>query len=319
MGVFMKPKMVPLPNLYDEAKVRKSGLRYPARRVFSIFVLVLALLAAVRFLNQTLLWNVFRMELEKGPPPQRGGYAFLVAAGRMDGASLRLTAETARPQAETVVIGYHDFFRPVRFLIRGGRSMSFVDVGPALVAVGPGISAVTLYPSDIVCIGAGGSIRAAYFGDSPLAPVFHRLARSLENRPESAKPPKPISFLLKPPEASPFLRIPPLIYFFLPGVLILLLAAFLSRAMFCAFFYYLELFLLFSGKKALVSIPFFWLFRSQRLEPSDLWTWGIAVLLLLLFAAGGTVGLLDWKKIERGSLEKWIILFFLLLPLALRF
>jgi hypothetical protein len=321
-GVFMKPKMVPLPNLYDEAKVRKSGWRYPARRAFFIFVLVLVLLAAVRFLNQTFLWNVFRMELENGPRPGRGEYAFLVASARMDRASLLLTARTVRPLAETVVIGYHDFFRPARFLIRCGKPLSFVDVGPALVAVGPGVSAVTLYASDIVEIGSGGSIRAAYFGDSPLAPAFRRLARNMENRTESANPlhpAKPISFLLKPPETSPFLRIPPLLYFFLPGVLILLLAALYGRAVFCSFFYYLELFFLFSGKKALVSVPFFWLFRRRLLEPSDPWTWGIAVLLLLLFTAGGTAGLLDWKKIGRGRLEKWIVLFFLLLPLALRF
>ena len=315
----MKPKSVPLPNLYDEAKVRKSGLRYPARRSFFILVQVLALLTAVRFLNQTLLWNVFRMELEKGSPPGREAYAFLEVAGRMDRVSLQLTAQTVRPLAEAVVIGYHDFFHPARFLIRGGKPLSFVDVGPALVAVGPGVSSVTLYASDIVKIGAGGSIRAAYFGDSPLASVFRRLARNMGDRPESAKPAKPVSFLLKPPEISPFLRIPPLLYFFLPGVLILLLAAFLGRAMFCAFFYYLELFFLFSGKKALVSVPIFWLFRNQLPEPSDLWTWGIAILLLLLFAAGGTAGLRYWKKIERGSLAKWIILFFLLLPLALRF
>ena len=315
----MKPKMVPLPNLYDESKVRKSGLRFPVRRTFYIFVLVLALLTAVRFLNQALLWNVFRMELKNGSPPGRGEYDFLVAAGRMDLASLQLTVRTVRPLAEAVVIGYHDFFHPARFLVRGGKPLSFVDVGPALVAVGPGVSSVTLYASDIVTIGAGGSIRSAYFGESPLAPVFHRLARNMADRAGSAKPAKPVSFLLKPPEASPFLRIPPLLYFFLPGVLILLLAAFLSRAMLCAFFYYLELFFLFSGKKALVSVPFFWLFRNQLLEPSDLWTWGIAVLLLLLFAASGMAGLRYWKKIERGSLEKWIILFFLMLPLALRF
>lgn len=321
----MKTKMVPLPNLYDEAEVRKSGLRYPARRAFFIFILVLALLVVVRFLNQTLLWNVFRMELEKGPPPGRGEYAFLVAAGRMDRASLLLTAETVRPLAETVVIGYHDFFRPARFLIRSGKPLSFVDVGPALVAVGPGVSAVTLYASDIVTIGAGGSIRAAYFGDAPLASVFRRLARKMGDRSESAnrvhpaKPAKPVSFLLKPPETSTFLRIPPLLYFFLPGVLILLSAAFLGRSVFCSFFYYLELFFLFSGKKALVSVPFFWLFRNRLPEPSDPWIWGIAVLLLFLSVAGGTAGLLDWKKIGRGRLEKWVVLFFLLLPLALRF
>jgi hypothetical protein len=315
-GVRMKPKRVPLPNMYDEAQVRKSGWKYPSRRALLRFGLVLAILIAVRFLNLSLLWTVSRLELEKGSPTGSGEYVFLGVAGRADTASLQLAARTIRPGADTVVIGYHDLFHPARFLIRARQSVSFVDIGPAVLAVGPGVSAVTFCASEIIKIGVEGTTRAVYLGESPLAPLFHRMARRMANTSRSATP---VSFLLKPPEKSPYLRIPPLLYFDLPGVLILLLAAFFSPAMFTAFFYYLEFFVLFSGKKAMVSVPFFWLFPRLGVEPSDPWLWAIAVLLLALSALLAISGLRRWEKIERGSREKWFVLFFLLLPFALRF
>src|SRR5512137_1049135 len=48
VGVRMKPKLVPLPNVYDEAKFRRSGWRYPSRRAFLRVGLVLVALIAIR-------------------------------------------------------------------------------------------------------------------------------------------------------------------------------------------------------------------------------------------------------------------------------
>ena len=316
-GVSMKPKRVPLPNMYDEAKVRKSGWRYPSSRALLRFGIVLAILVAVRFLNLSLLWTVSRLELEKGSSMGSGEYVFLGVAGRTDAASLQLAARTIRPGADTVVIGYYDFFHPARFLIRARQSQSFVDIGPAMLAVGPGVSAVTCYASEMIKIGMEGTTRAAYLGESPLAPFFHRMARRLANSSRSATP---VSFLLKPPEKSPYPADSPA-PLFLPSrrpdspVGRLFRSGDVYR-----FFLLSGVLRSFSREKRRWSRSHFsGCFRAWASNPPDPWLWAITILLLALSALLATSGLGRWKKIERGSREKWFILFFLLLPFALRF
>jgi hypothetical protein len=130
---------------------------------------------------------------------------------------------------------------------------------------------------------------------------------------------KDISFIMKTMEKTGYLDIPYLIYFYLPLVLIFVFSSFYSRAVFTSFFFYTGLFLLFDFKTVLFRVPFSWLtqlFNIKDTTPVE----GIgAVMVAVLFTLLGIYGLFNWKNRRDIFKEKLIVLFFILLPIFLRF
>jgi hypothetical protein len=157
------------------------------------------------------------------------------------------------------------------------------------------------------------------FGDAIIGRAWHGFLSSKIANSGKKGPPSPGSFVVKAQEQSPYLKIPYLIYFFLPLLLILVAIASTGEVMASAFFYYVEMFFLFDYKKLFAAIPLGWAFRALNIEISDFRLKLAAVLLALFFLACTVFGLWHWKKREITNWQKRIILFFILLPWFLFF
>ncbi len=129
----------------------------------------------------------------------------------------------------------------------------------------------------------------------------------------------PGSFVVKPAPGSPSLKVPYLVYFYLPLAVIVILIATSGAAMAAAFFYYAGMFFLFDFQKLFVTVPLAWLFNALGVELSDPWVKVLAAALALFFLAAAVYGLWRWKNREMPAGSKWIVWFFILLPLFLFF
>jgi hypothetical protein len=173
--------------------------------------------------------------------------------------------------------------------------------------------------------------RAVYYGSSIFSPIYWKIASRLssqgvgENADTSAQ--QPISFIINRVEDADYLKIPYYVYFYFPLLLILILTAFYGKPFCITFFYYLGLFLLFDFRKVLFTIPFSWLINLLGLNISPTLAAVIAVGLAFLFILGGLSGVvyvINKRKEQMGNIQltiwgKGLIVFFILLPLFLRF
>ena len=281
-----------------------------------ILLLLLSLLAA-HFLNLFLNWTVVRKELEQKPFFHTPEYTFLgfslfngekiAAAGRLPNA-----APTGR------VFAYFDLVHPAVFMVwNNGREEDFFDLGPLLVSVPAGASRVSFFPASVFLLRQGEKAVVRNYGGSILGGAWARTIN--EKGAGSGKGLLPGSFVLKPLQESPSPRIPYLVYFYLPLALISVAIATSGAGMAAAFFYYAGMFFLFDFEKLFVAVPLAWLFKTLGVELPDSWVKVLAVALALLFLAAAVYGLLRWKNREMPPRGKWIVWFFILLPLFLFF
>ena len=129
--------------------------------------------------------------------------------------------------------------------------------------------------------------------------------------------PLPGSFVVKAPETSRYLKIPYLIYFFLPLLLLAAAIIHFGPVMLAGCIYYVEMFFLFDYQNLFVNVPFGWLFKLVNFENSEVFTRFFAAALAIVFLAATVLGFWHWKKREVSVWQKRILLIFLLLPLAL--
>lgn len=190
-------------------------------------------------------------------------------------------------------------------------------MGPVVVAVPPGASRVTFFPGSVFLLRQGRKTAVKYFGDAIVGRVWHDfLVKKIRKGNET---PLPGSFVVKSPQASPHLKIPYLIYFFLPLVLIAAAVIRFGPVMLAAFLYYVEMFFLFDYQNLFVNVPFGWFFKVVNFEISEASTRFFAAGLAIVFFAGTILGFWHWQKRQVSPWQKRILLFFILLPLVLYF
>jgi hypothetical protein len=281
--------------------------------------LLLAALLVVHFLNLFMHWTVIRGELAALPSYRTPEYTFLgfsplnpeevAAAQRLPNAS---------PSGR--VFAFFDWLHPAVFLVwNNGAGEDFFDLGPLLAAVPAGASRVSLLPAGIFLLRQGDKVVAKNYGGSILGAVWARSWSKKDSIGNSGNGDVPGSFVVKPAQGSSSLKVPFLAYFYLPLVVIVILIATSGTAMAAAFSYYAGMFFLFDFQALFVTVPLAWLFNALGVELSDPWVKVLAAALALCFLAASLYGLWSWRNRQMPAGSKWIVWFFILLPLFLFF
>jgi len=200
---------------------------------------------------------------------------------------------------------------------KGDTDLILVDLGKAVVSVSGGQSSYTVHLSDFIRKEKGGKTFWGHLGTSFLLNMF--TGTSPEITVTTDKAPEGLSYYAKTVNNSTYLKIPYLIYFYLPLLLIMIMAFFNSPAILTSFFYYVGLFLLFDFRRDLFATPLSWLMDLLNLEIGGYTDLIGSLVVVTLFVLLGVLGLINWKKVREPFQERLTIMFFLLLPLFLRF
>jgi hypothetical protein len=288
-------------------------------RIDAFLLLLLALLLLIHFLNLFLQWTVTRQELSHGPVFRSPEYTFL---GFSPFQQKKIAALRRLPNAAAAgrVYGFFDLIHPAVFLIwNNGPGEEFFDLGPVIVAVPAGASRVTFFPGSLFLLRQGERSTLKYFGEAIVGRAWDGfLSKKIAPDADKGRS-SPGSFAVKDRGQSPYLRIPYLIYFFLPLLLILAAIGSMGEVMASAFLFHVEMFFLFDYRQLFAAVPLGWAFRALNIEISDFRLKLAAILLVLFFLAASVFGLWHWKKRETTTWQKRIVLFFILLPWFLFF
>lgn len=300
-------------SLYQEKKPRQI------RFSITFIPLLLIFLLLIHFLNLFLQWTVIRKELALAPAFQVPEYTFIgfsplnqkkIAAVQL----LRNSAPAGR------IFSIFDMWHPAIFMVwNNNRNENFVDLGPVVMAVPPGSSRVSFFPGSVFLLQQGKKIAVKYFGDAIVGRAWHDfLLKKVQNR-KGNEAQIHGSFVVKALETSRYLKIPYLIYFFLPLLLIGVAIIRFGPVLFAAFIYYVEMFFLFDYQNLFVTVPFGWIFKFANFEISEASTKFFAAALAIVFVACTLLGFWHWRKRKISAWPKRIVLFFVLLPLVLFF
>jgi len=303
----MKPKQTKFPSIYDEKQFKKTGLQV---NLFYLLGILVLLLVVSRFLNLTMWWFTTQLELTNKPPDKQVKYTFLQLSSHEKAKEKCRELSQKSPTASVTVVSYFNLLQPGVFLVHNKAKFAAVDLGRMVIPLRPGLFTFRIQLTDIIEKQQDQTIQWARFSPSILLTFFIK---------EDPAANKDISYILKPIEKTRYLHIPYLIYFCLPLVLILIFSSVYTRAVFTSFFYYAGLFLLFDYKTVLFRVPFRWL--TQLINITDTTpVEGIgAVAAAVLFTLLGIYGLFNWKHSRDIFKERLIALFFILLPIFLRF
>jgi predicted nucleic acid-binding Zn ribbon protein len=303
----------PAVSFYERRRQRRTR-----STIFSILLLV-AILLALHFLNLFLQWTVTRLELARGPVFMSPEYTFLGFSlfNRKEIAAVGYFKNSSKP---TRVFGFFDFYHPAIFAIWNKNNLAFIDLGPIVVAVPTGFSRIAFYSTSVFLLEHENKAALKYFGASLGGSLWYRfLAKKFNASRSVLQKPLAVSFVVKEVERSRYLKIPFLIYFYLPLLIIVLVAIRYGPVMLMAMFYYAEIFFLFDYREMFVTIPFDPFFKLFNLEISLGQVELVAAVMAVIFVLCAAFGLWHWKKNSMSGREKGIILFFILLPFFLFF
>jgi len=309
----MKTEAPEAGSLYQEKKSRRT--RLPGTSL----LLLLIFLFFIHFLNLFLQWTVIRQELAHEPAFQTPEYTFIGLSlfNQEKIAALQLLRNAA-PAGR--FFGFFDLFHPAVFLVwNNSREESFFDLGLVVMAVPPGSSRVSFFPGSVFSLQNGNEVTVKYFGDAIISRSWHDFLDKRVRKRQGNKMQMPGSFVVKSLEASRYLKIPYLLYFFLPLLLIGAATIHFGPAMLTAFLYYIGMFFLFDYQNLFVTVPFGWIFKLLNFEISESLVRFFAAALAIVFVACTVLGLWHWQKWESSVWQKRIVLFFALLPLVLFF
>ncbi len=108
-------------------------------------------------------------------------------------------------------------------------------------------------------------------------------------------------------------------YTYLPLILIIIISFTINRALLLTLIYYFEMIILFGYKKILCNSQF-WLYDFLGLDPqSNILSFVLAYVISVLLVIGIYYKLKQRKLRDFSLKEKWLVVFFLTLPLFLRF
>lgn len=303
---------------------------HKAGKVLLVSLLILLMLVAARFINLTICWNAVKLELQGNPSIPLMNYRFL-GLSDYETAQGKLTGLVNSQIREFTVVSYYDLFHPAVFLIHSRSKTPLVNVGIMNVLPGKGFVDYFFHPTEILEARSNETNRqAVYYGSAIFPAIYWNIARRLSGQEvgeEAGTKSRPISFIINPVEDADYLKIPYYVYFYFPLLLILILTAFYGKPFCISFFYYIGLLLLFDFRRVLFTIPFSWFINLLGLNISPTMAAVIAVAWAILFFFGGLSGIvyvINKRKENLGTIQltiwgKGLIVFFILLPLFLRF
>ena len=285
-----------------------------------IFLLsLIAFLLLIHFLNLFLQWTMIRLELAQGPVFMSPEYTML-GFSLFNQDEISAVGYFKNSSQPTRVFGYFDFCHPAIFSVWNKDEQAFVDLGPVVAALPAGFSRVTFFPAEIFSLEHEKSVVLKNFNASPGGSLWHGiLAKKIGASGPVSQKPLPVSFVVKELEKSRYLKVPYLIYFYLPLLVIILSAIGYGRVLFTALFYYAEIFFLFDFRNFFVTVPFDWLFNLLKWESSVGQVEIAGAIIAIIFVLGAAFGLWHLKKESQSVWGKRIILFFILLPFSLFF
>lgn len=299
----------------------------PVTKILLVGVAVIILLVAFHFINQIILWNTSKLEITTNAltRDRLGNYKFLGLSNRTDARKELETAVGLQIRSFTV-ISYFDFFHPAVFLIHSRTRNAVINTGIMMTYPPKGFTDIVFHPTEILeSTHEETGSQAVYYGSSLFPGIYHAVAGSIAGSGiGEGTPHRGLSYILNQMEDSNYLKITYYAYFYLPLLTILILAAYYGRVFYIAFFYYVGLFLLFDFKRVLFTIPFSWLIDIFGIDISPSAAAIGSAVLVTLFVIGGFTGIFtNRKKVSTEQvLTPWgkgLILFYILLPLALRF
>jgi hypothetical protein len=301
-----------MPSMYQGIKKRKTGIQKPLLAVL-VFILVLLV---IRILNLGLWWLTNRLEIQNNAVLSNTQYTFIGFSSEA-GAKKELEKIRDFGKGDSVAVSYFDVFTPIGIMVHNRQQgTEMIDMGRLLLYTCPGSSSTKFFFHGAITQDCGGKVSEKYY-EPYLAQRPIRLAAN-KLRASSAGGPA-LSFIQKPVAKSEYLRVPYLIYFYFPLVLIILLSLHFGGGMLTGFFYFVELFFLFDYRQVLAEVPFAWVKSITGgefgMSAATIVAVVVAALALILFASG----LYRWKTLREHPAARLWVLFFLLLPLVLRF
>lgn len=314
----MKIKKKKAPSIYNDSHIKKrKPLSMPS--LPKTLLLLPLLLIVIRFGNIILCYHINKLQLKRDPATRIENYKFFGLSNYKKVKKEFLILTGLQPK-KTFIACYYDMSHPLVFLINKNDNVLFNDLGPLFINLKPGLTEITFYRFDFLKMKQNETIKIKYFGHSILKSTFKNISKILiKDLNKDKKISQKISYVAKRLERSKYLRIPYFLYFYIPLVLILLLSSQFSHASFVGFFYYIEAFILFDVKAFFAIGPFFWITKLINIKISSTSAWIVSITLIAAFSVLVIKGLLNLKNVEYNSWEKFFILFFILLPISLRF
>lgn len=300
-------------HLYQEKKLRRA--RFPG----AFILLLIIFLLLIHFLNLFLQWTVIRQELALEPAFRAPEYTFIgFSLLNQDEIAAVPLLRNAAPAGR--IFGFFDLLHPAVFMVwNNSRAENFVDLGPVVVAVPPGSSRVSFFPGSVFLLQQGEKAAVKYYGAAIVGRAWYDFLQNKIRDGKGSGTQTPGSFVVKTLATSRVLKIPYLIYFYLPLLLICAAIIHSGPVMFAAFFYYVEMFFLFDYENLFVAVPFGWVFKFANLEISEAPSQFFAAALAIVFLACAIFGFWHWRKRDISLWQKKIILVFVLLPAVLFF
>ncbi|HSQ34359.1 MAG TPA: hypothetical protein VLQ89_00055 [Candidatus Binatia bacterium] len=271
----------------------------------------------VHFLNLYFQWSVIRSDLAQKPAFQSPEYTFI---GFSPFHKEEIEAARRLPNAAPTgrIFAYFDLLHPAVFMVwNNGGAGDFFDLGPVLAAFPAGASQAALSPGSVFRLRQGQQTMARNFGGSIVGSVWARHVNAKNASRGNGR--LSGSFIVKPASAAPSIKLPHLVYFYLPLAVIVILILYMGTAMAAAFFYYAGMFFFFDFQNFFVTVPLAWLLDALGVDLPDPWGKVLAAALALSFLAAAVFGLWRWKDREMPPNGKWLVWFFILLPFFLFF
>ena len=306
-------------TLYDESVYKEKG---SLLKIIAAILMVPLLLITFRFLNQILWWNVSKLEIKSYKTAGIEDFSFL-GFSSFKKAQKKISQISQASIKDKIVVSYFDMIHQNVFIVNNRGTRRFMNLGLMNFYAEAGTTTVFFHPTEIIEIRRENVPGKAFFsGISLFSQLFKTMAKKISDEKNESR----MSFILNPIENSKYLKIPYMVYFFLPLLIIIMLGTG-HRKFFISFFYYIGIFLLFDFKRIFFIAPFSWLTDIVGIDVSRTAAVIISAIILTLFIVGGFWGI--FSKHKKKSMEhvdyyfsiwnKGIIVFFLLLPLALRF
>lgn len=304
----------------EKNSIYRGRIEFPSRGSWAPIFLLIASLISAHFLNLILQWTVIRNELAQKPSYHTPEYSFL-GFSLLNGEKIAAAQRLPNASPAGRVFAFFDPIHPAVFMVwNNGKDGDFFDLGPVVAALPAGASRVSLFPGTVFLLRQGKKAVARDFGGSILGRAWARFLNGKMMTGKAGEGQFSGSFVTKQPEASPHLKFPYLIYFYLPLALIIIAIATSEAAMATAFFYYIGMFFLFDFEKLFVTVPLAWFFNILNIiDLPDPFIKALSMAMALLFLAAAVYGLWRWKSREMSSRGKWIVWFFILLPFFLFF
>lgn len=232
----------------------------------------------------------------------------------------RLIRQARQTGKNATVMMLFPRFSRLRLMFFTKKNQSLVNLGLVSIMSHAGMSQFTLFGPDYFRLYWYGDYRYHYFGNTPLDPFFRGMMKWTRNRgiPRTANDFRPV-FASLPYESVPFYRLIFSLYLVLPLLGILYLVATRGKAMYTAVIYYGFMVLLFGARDLFYGGTAAWLETVTGIDiPLSLqmgWIVLIGLVFALLFLRGVVVLVKQGVTLQKGM----FFLFFILLPLVLRF